>query len=88
MVDGSRGNHFYQTMMILVLFMAFLKQKVTDRVTSPVIRLSWSDRRCAINITMGHNAQTPSSQTSQMEIIERVNHLLAPGLAWTILVGG
>ena len=49
MVDGSRGNHFYQTMMILVLFMAFWKQKVTDKVTPPVIRVAGPDRRCGIN---------------------------------------
>ena len=76
MVEGRTENHFYQTMMILGLFMAFWKQKVTDKVTprlSEWLGLTEDVVSIPSNLpTMGHNAQPTHCKTSHMEIIEKV----------------
>ena len=64
--------------MILVLFMAFWIQKVTDKVTPPVIRVAWTDREMwyqylPTDPTIGHNTQQTYCKISHMEIIEKVS---------------
>ena len=72
--------------MILVLFMAFWKQKVTDKVTpqlSEWLELTGDVGSIPTNLpTMGHNAQQTYCTISHMEIIGKVKTSADGNLSW------